>query len=53
MNNHHYVEASYLLRNLRAQLSQTVVDPIAAASLAHRLDNVQAFLDYLNEEGLG
>lgn len=52
MNNHEYVEASYLILNLRAQLSRTVVDPIAARSLAHRLDNVQSFLDYLNEEGL-
>lgn len=53
MNNHDYVEASYILLNLKAQLAKSVVDETAMRSIVHRIDNLQSFLDYLNDEGLG
>lgn len=53
MNNHEYVEASYLILNLRGHLKRTIIDEVAVESLNRRLDNVQSFLDYLNDEGMG
>lgn len=53
MNNHDYVEASYVINNLRAVLRRSVADGAASQSLTHRINNIQDFLDYLNEEGLG
>lgn len=53
IRNHDYVEASYLVKNLKAQISRTVIDAVAVDALHHRLDNVQYFLDYLNSEPLG
>lgn len=48
-----YVQASYLLNNLRTYLSHNVLDSVAAQSIAHRIDNLQSFLDYLDSEGVG
>lgn len=53
ITNHKYVEASYLLNNLRRFLSENIVDAVAARSVAHRIDNLQSFLDYLNDESMG
>ncbi len=53
MNNHSYVEASYVLRQLKEIFRRSVIDPIAAESLHRRIDNLQSFIDYLDHEGIG
>ena len=51
MDNHKYVELSYILKNFMGVVRQSVVDDMAAESIKRRVDNLQSFIDYLNEEG--
>lgn len=53
LKNHNYVEATYLVNNLKQYISDTLIDAIAVRSVHNKLDNVQYFLDYLNDVSLG
>lgn len=53
LKNTDYVAASYAVKNLKRLLSDSLIDAVAVESLYRRLDNVQAFLDYLNDVSLG